>query len=199
LNSSNKSDSSNAVVQWFGSQFENLHPLLQELHLNGGQLLGTVEIKIARGVRGLLGRRIARKLGIPERGGMQDFAVNIYHKNNALHWDRCFGANKKMMSVFRPVGCWPSGYWIENTGLMTLNLTVDVIEGGWYWRFLNLEIGGARFPQWLLPRTTAYKRIENGKYCFCVEIELPGFGTILSYEGILEAESNAPLTRNQGP
>ena len=33
------------VSKWFGANFENLHPLLQTLHCNGGTLQGPVQIK----------------------------------------------------------------------------------------------------------------------------------------------------------
>lgn len=43
-------------------------------------------------------------------------------------------------------------------------------------------------PLWLLPRTTAYKRIENDRYHFYVGFSLPLLGTLLSYSGNLSAD-----------
>lgn len=49
---------------------------------------------------------------------------------------------------------------------------------------------GVRMPLWLLPRTTAYKRIEAGRYRFQVAFSLPLLGTVLSYGGLLTATLN---------
>jgi hypothetical protein len=177
----------NAVTRWFGPQFGRLHPLLQELHRRGGTLHGTVEVDFGRGVAGWVGRRLARRLGIPAQAGQVALQVDIRHENGELYWRRRFGAGGEMLSIFRPVGAWPEGYWIERTGFLELKLTVDVIEGGWYWRALGVRAGGLPVALWLVPGSRAFKRIENGKYFFGVRLVLPLLGDVLRYGGALEA------------
>lgn len=180
------------VRQWFGTAFAGLHPLLQQLHLRGGTLSGEVEIRTARGIGGLLGAALARKFSLPAGSGLHGFQVTVFHGTAGLHWHRRFDGQTEMKSLFVAVGALPEGYWIESTGPVRLALTVDVIDGGWYWRCLRIWVRGVRMPLWLLPRTTAYKRVEDGRYRFYVGFSLPLIGTVLSYGGLLEATVVAP-------
>lgn len=92
-----------------------------------------------------------------------------------------------MQSLFVPMGALPDGCWIEQTGPIRLALTVDIIEGGWYWRCLKMWLHGIRVPLWLMPRTQAFKRVEGERYRFYVGLSLPLLGTVLSYGGLLNA------------
>ena len=181
-----------ATQKWFGADFTKLHPLLQELHTTGGILKGAVTITTSNGLSGIIGRRLAKKLNIPAKGKQHQLEVIITHKNNALHWDRRFDSDMMMKSVFTPVGQkGAAGYWTESTGAIQLYLDVDIKDGGWYWQPQKMRIKGVPFPLWLTPRTTAYKRIEQGNtnepcYRFHVSFSLPFLGTILSYGGLLE-------------
>jgi len=49
------------VKDWFGERFYELHPLLQQLHENGGCLNGYVIVKYPIGFKGVVGRAIAKK------------------------------------------------------------------------------------------------------------------------------------------
>ncbi len=175
------------VADWFGDSFGTLHPLLQQLHRHGGQLSGTVEVTIPSGLTGVLGRRLAYKLGIPTQGRMHALVVTISHSGDGLHWDRCFDAQTSMQSIFQPIGIRQNGYWIESTGPVKLFLTVDTTNGGWQWRCLKMKLGWLRLPMFLFPNSTAYKTIESGRYRFHVGFALPFLGTILSYGGLLTA------------
>lgn len=178
----------NAVTRWFGAKFSELHPLLQSLHRQGGRLQGEVTLGFGRGPAGWFGRRLAARLGLPQQPNRMPFEVQIGHASQRLSWDRWFDGRVRMHSLFQPVGCWPTGYWVESTGLLRLCLTVDVIDGGWYWRCLGVRVMGLRLPAWLFPRSRAYKRIEDGRYRFHVGFALPLLGTLLWYEGLLEAQ-----------
>ncbi len=176
------------VKDWFGTQFSGLHPVLQHLHLHGGgQLEGTVDIGIPSGIAGVFGRRLATKLGVPTDGGLHSLRVDISHHEDGMHWDRCFDGTSYVRSIFRPVGTWPDGYWIEDTGPLHMYLTVDVHDGGWHWRCLAIRVWGWRLPLWLFPNSKAFKTIEAGRYRFYVGFSLPWLGTILSYGGLLSA------------
>jgi len=92
--------------------------------------------------------------------------------------------------LFQPVGDRTNGYWLEQTGPITLLLTVDIIDGGWHWRCLAARWGRLPIPLWLLPKSHAFKRIEGGQYLFSVSFALPLLGTFLSYAGRLETKLN---------
>ena len=181
----------NAVTRWFGPRFLELHPLLQALHRTGGTLKGRVDITLGRGLAGWFGRRLAGALGVPIDAPTRELEVVIAHDGNALTWTRRFDETLVMTSVFRPVGTWPDGYWIEQTRRVGVRLTVDVIDGGWYWRGIGIRFGWLPLPTWLFPRSRAFKRIEGGRYFFCVEFALPLLGTALRYSGTLDTAARS--------
>jgi hypothetical protein len=185
------------VEQWFGAQFAELHPLLQNLHLHGGALSGMVDIQTGRGLGAFIGAALARKFSLPAAGDSHRFQVNIFHGTEGLHWHRHFDGHAEMKSLFVAVGALPDGCWIESTGPIRAALTVDVIDGGWYWRCLKIWVHGVRMPLWLLPRTTAFKRVEQGCYRFYVGFALPMLGTVLSYGGLLDAAIADEVQRNK--
>ncbi|UXI67076.1 DUF4166 domain-containing protein [Tahibacter amnicola] len=165
-----------------------MHPLLQQLHRQGGELSGTVDIRLGSGVAGVLGRRIARRLGIPPHAGRCAMRVHIYHDAGALHWDRRFGDGAAWMcSTFSPTGNWPDGCWIEQTGPVRLALGVQIENGGWRWKLRRAWLAGIPLPRWVLPRSRAGKCIEDGRYRFDVTFAVPIIGDVLSYGGLLDA------------
>ena len=176
------------VQSWFDGRFGELHPLLRQLHLIGGELAGPVNIAYGKGLAGFIGRRLAKKMNIPE-AGQHTLVVRISHQPDGLHWDRCFDGLVDMRSVFTPVGKIGAGYWMENSGPLKMRLTVDITDGGWYWRCLSFRFQGIPFPVWLFPHSKAYKTVEDGRYRFYVGFSLPVLGELLSYSGLLEAET----------
>jgi len=101
----------NPVEQWFGPRFEALHPLLQQLQLQGGILRGRVEIGRGAALAGWLGARIARRMGLPPQGAAE-LTVRICHDGQRLRWARRFEAADgavEMVSWFEPRGWWPRG------------------------------------------------------------------------------------------
>jgi hypothetical protein len=173
------------VESWFGSEFASLHPMLQQLHRHGGELKGEVEVSIPVGLPGIFGRLLARKLSVPAEGVRHAFSVRVSHHADGLHWDRCFDERTVMASVFAPVGSKIQGYWLERTGPLRMRLTVDIIDGGWHWRCLQLRWRAVPLPMWLFPKSRAFKLIENEHYRFYVGFSLPLLGTVLSYSGLL--------------
>lgn len=179
----------NAATRWFGPAFDDLHPLLQALHREGGRLRGEVDVGTGRGIAGLLGRRLARKLGIPVDRPRRGFEVQIQHDNDVMSWHRRFDDGGAMSSVFRPVGSYPDGHWLETTGPVQLKLAVDIVDGGWRWRMLGVAVRGLPLPLALFPRVEAFKCVEaGGCYRFGVAFALFPFGALLRYEGVLQPE-----------
>ena len=144
-----------------------------------------MHIQYGNGIAGLIGRRLAKKMGLPVAGSHQ-LVVDISHDKDGLHWYRSFNHRDAVKSIFKPVGKKPDGHWLEITGPLTMQLTVDINRGGWYWRCLNMKAFGVPLPMWLLPKTTAYKVIEDERYRFYVEFSLPIIGSLVCYSGLLD-------------
>ncbi|HEY5802459.1 MAG TPA: DUF4166 domain-containing protein [Lysobacter sp.] len=177
----------NAVTQWFGAGFAQLHPLLQSLHLHGGRLSGQATLRFGSGLAGVLGRRMARRLGVPIQAGPHRLEVEIGHDCGTLQWNRCFDGSHWVRSSFHPSGHWPDGVWLERTGPIELALAVEVVDGGWHWRTVSLRVHGLPVPRWLVPRSTAYKHIEHDRYRFHVGFGMPLLGEVFSYSGLLRS------------
>ena len=176
---------------WLGEAFQDLHPLLQQLHIWGGTLEGEINILLGKGLAGFLGRRLAKKLGVPTRHARTGYKVSISHQAGRLIWTRQFigpdGASQELATEFVPHGHYPHGHWHESTGLMHFRLTVDILKGGgWNWRILGASLHGVPIPVRLFPQSKAYKCIEDGRYCFYVGFVMPGLGDLLSYSGLLD-------------
>lgn len=178
----------NTVEIWFGDKFTELHPLLQKLHRNGGVLSGTVNVEFGSGLAGLFGNRLAGKLGVPVQPGCHDMTVKIESRNDGLLWSRDFGNGNEMVSIFKPEGSYPEGFWVESSGFIRLMLGVDMRDGGWYWVQRGAKIGSINLPLWLMPRSHAYKCISEDKYKFSVTLKLPIFGLAFSYSGMLNLD-----------
>ncbi len=181
----------NPVVEWFGDSFTNLDPLLQDLHQQGGKLTGVVTIEFGIGVSGLIGRRLANKIGLPVLSGLSKLEVSISHSYGALLWSRKFNDEKDMVSVFVPHGTFPDGFWSETTGPLALKVGVEIRDGGWFWIQRQIRFKGIPLPLWLFPSSHAYKRVMGGLYEFSVTFTLPVFGKLVSYGGLLRPERAA--------
>lgn len=170
--------------QWFGHAFKDLHPQLQQLHREGGALEGSATLTYGKGLAGFLGRRIAKKLALPRASGVYPFCVAIGHDKSSLIWARTFNGHS-VTSVFKPVGKYPDGYWIEKTGFVTLALGVNIIGGGWYWQRRGVRIWGVPIAQCLQPTMHANKTCENHHYQFSVAFSWGRLGELFCYKGSL--------------
>ncbi len=178
---------SEIVSNWFGSDFSDLDPLLQKLHVVGGELSGGIDISYGVGLSGLIGKRLAKKMKLPNQGSHK-LVVSISHSKNGLHWNRRFNSNNVVESLFVPFGNNKSGCWVETTGPLKLKLTVDVIDGGWFWRCLRVSVFGFPIPLCFTPKSQAYKVVKSGKYIFSVSFSYPFLGNLVSYKGVLDAK-----------
>lgn len=173
------------VQDWFGSAFSDLHPLLQQLHRHGGVLRGTVDVRVGDGFAGVLGRRLARRLGVACELAENQLEVTIFSDERGLHWNRRFNDREEFRSTFVPIERFPHGHWRETSGPIQLLMQVAIVNGGWHWRHVRTYFLGIPIPSWLAPRTIAYKEIEGDAYRFRVDVGAPFFGTLLSYSGKL--------------
>jgi len=183
-----QSGENNPVADWFGESFVLLHPQLQMLHQRGGSLSGKIKLDFGTGLAGFIGKRLAKKLGIPLQSGEHELRVDIRHRGNSLYWSRCFDEQHTVLSIFKPFGNYPDAYWLEETGPVSLKLTVDIIESGWHWRVLGIRIFGLPMPLALFPHSKAFKKIVDERYQFHVGFSMPWIGQLFCYEGGLAFE-----------
>ena len=181
------------VEDWFGAGFADLHPLLQRLHRDGGLLRGQVDVSFGRGLAGFFGKRLAARLGVPAVAGPHDLQVSIHSAGGVLHWSRSFDGQTQFCSEFRPVGHYPTGYWTEQTGPLSLALGVRVLAGGWHWEHRRTRLFGLAVPKALFPGALASKRIEGELYRFAVEVSAPVLGKLLGYSGNLAAVNHTSI------
>jgi hypothetical protein len=177
------------VSNWFEQAYADLDPLLQKLHRSGGELSGNISISYGKGLAGLIGKRLAKKMQLPNQGAHK-LLVSISHSKKGLHWSRKFNDNNIVESLFVPLGNRINGSWEETTGPVKMKLTVDIINGGWYWRCLGISLFGIPIPLMFIPKSQAYKIIENGQYKFYVSFSYPLLGSLVSYSGLLDAKYN---------
>ncbi|WP_444940765.1 DUF4166 domain-containing protein [Microbulbifer sp. ZKSA004] len=179
----------NAVTNWFGSDFSKLNPPLQRLHTTGAMLSGEVKVQFGSGLAGIIGKRIAGKLGVPKNTNASPFSVNIQHTPDKLIWSRTFSNSHPMISEFVPIGTrGEAGYWLEKTGITNIRLGVSIEEGNWFWVPLSVSILHIPIPSALRPSICAGKSIINNQYHFEVSISLPILGFSFGYSGILREQ-----------
>jgi hypothetical protein len=183
-----RSDNNNAVASWFGDAFSQLHSDLQVLHCSGGILTGKIRLSFGNGLAKFIGKRLAQKLGIPLQPGEHDLRIEIRHQENSLYWSRCFDQQDTVLSIFRALGNYTAGYWLEETGPVQLKLTVDIVDSAWHWRVLGVRIFGLPMPLVLFPHSRAYKKIIDERYQFHVSFSMPWIGQLFCYEGRLVFE-----------
>jgi hypothetical protein len=173
---------------WFGPRFADLHPRLQRLHREGGRMSCPVEFDALSGVAGLLGAVVRKRLGL-NADRTHRLSVTIHNRDDGLHWSRRFDDGTEVASLFRPVGRLTDGYLLERAGPIESKLTVEIVDGGWYWRQLGCKIFGVSVPVWLAPRVDAHKRIDGEGDRFAVAIALPMVGIVIRYGGKLALET----------
>jgi hypothetical protein len=171
--------------EWFGSQFSELHPLLQDLHRNSGTLVGQIDVSFGQGLAGVIGKRVAARFGVPMVAGGHAFEVSICSESGVLHWVRTFNGQSRFHSRFEPVGRHPDGYWIERSGPLSLQLGVQIVAGDWHWIHQRTRIFGIPVPKAIVPAAVASKSIEQGLYRFSVQVSAPVLGKLFGYSGIL--------------
>jgi hypothetical protein len=187
------------VETWFGVDFARLHPQLQALHRRGGRLSGPVDVRLGSGIAGWIGRRLARRIGVPLPDPRNTLEVVIFDDAQSLHWHRRFNAGREFRSRFVAHGNFPDGYWVEATGSIELVLGVRILDGAWHWQQRGGRCKGIPLPRWLMPQTVAYKEVRDGLYRFSVDMRLPLLGSLLSYRGglMLQARDTANAAESE--
>lgn len=167
-----------------GSAFDSLPPRLRELHgtSEARRWSGHAEVRHGGGV---LARMVRGAVGFPKAGSNVPVVVAFTPEGEGERWMRSFDG--KDFSSLQSAGEGRDEYLLtERFGLATFALAL-VVEGE---RLLLVprrwSLLGVPMPALLLPQGISFEHEKEGRFCFDVEISMPGIGLIVGYRGSLE-------------
>ena len=166
-----------------GDAWDALPAPVRAMHDNLGTLRVNGRASIERG-NGLLARLVARVIGFPDAG--QDVPVDVLFEahNGTERWQRTFG-NERFFSI-QTAGAGRSDKLVEERfGPFSFGLAPVLEEEKLRlvvrrWRFCGVPLPAA----WA-PRGDTYEHVEEGRFCFHVEIAHRFTGLIVRYRGWL--------------
>ena len=182
----------NAVMQYLGSDFQSLKPIVQEAHSGDIKLEGKVAVRRGWGLAWLIGA----VLGMPRSNAQEDLIVFGSHTKTKMIWRRTFGDFDgiglvgrgqnvtEMTSFFEVVG----PFFVEYFGPFRLHFKLSCEDGDLVYRLQEVRLGGIRLPSWLSPTVEAFESEQEGGYQFGVRVVLPVLGRLIEYGGVMELE-----------
>ncbi|WP_429242222.1 DUF4166 domain-containing protein [Luteibacter sp. 621] len=167
-----------------GSAFDSLPPRLRELHGTSEARRWSGHAEVRHG-GGLLARMVRGAVGFPKAGSNVPLVVAFTPEGEGERWTRSFDG--KDFSSHQSAGEGRDEYLLtERFGLATFALAL-VVEGE---RLLLVprrwSLLGVPMPALLLPKGISFEHESEGRFCFDVEISMPGVGLIVGYRGSLE-------------
>jgi len=172
-----------------GDAWQQLPAAIRALHESNGIGRFSGRASVMRG-KSLVAKLIGRVIGFPPDGGDVPVNVTMNSTTDSEYWTRDF-AGHEFSSVMTPGDGRFSHLVCERFGPVTFamalvldNGRLNYVQRGW--TFLGMPM-----PRFLGPRGKTCEFVEDGKFHFHVEIELPLIGHIVTYDGWLaETGSN---------
>ena len=167
-----------------GSAFSALPPRVQELHGSVGtrQWTGLAEVRRGRGPAVAL---VAALVGFPKAASRAQVTVKFTPENGAERWVRSFDG--KSFSSVQSAGEGRNEYLlVERFGIASFAMAL-VVEGDRLilaprrWSLLGLPM-----PRFFLPTGSSFETVQEGQFCFDVQIAIPLIGLIVAYKGRLD-------------
>lgn len=167
-----------------GDRFRELAPAVQRLHGTNAIARGTFEVK--RG-RGLLVRLLATLLRMPRAAERVAIALRVERTDRGERWIRSFGERAVTTTQ------WRSGdLLVEAMGLTQCWFRLVATGGALVFEQVKARFGLRRFalpmPRWIAPRITGRAEARADAVHVSVQIGIPVFGLIVSYEGSVNVE-----------
>jgi hypothetical protein len=168
-----------------GAAFGELPATMQALHRPGTRAVWRGEAEVRRG-RSRVAGLVARLFGFPENGSAVPVEVTFTTDAQGREtWARRFGG--RLMRSTQEAGTGRDAHLIvERFGPFAFGLAL-VWDGARlkliprHWRVFGLAL-----PRALMPGGDSFERVERGDFRFHVEIRLPVFGEVVTYEGWLK-------------
>lgn len=173
-----------------GSDWLAVNRTVRQAHYDGKDVLGSGTFRITHGL-GRASRVLARVLRIPPEAAAAVTELRITPQGADEQWERSFDGRRLISRQ-----SFGNGVLSEQFGILELLFRLRAFEGG-----LNYVQAGARLrlgpvclplPRWLAPRVYAREE-DRGEFTHVsVQVDLPCFGRLVEYEGLLEIQDGAP-------
>jgi hypothetical protein len=181
---STKSEGAPIYKQVLGPSFETLSAPVKALHDSTRLREWRGHAEVIRG-KSRIARAICQIMGFPDTAVEVPVSVVLSPKEHSETWKRTFGG--KSFSSVQKCGTGKNDLlMLERFGVITVALAL-VIDGDRLcfvarsWSLLGIPL-----PRLLLPNGQSFETQHEGRFCFDVEIALPGVGSIVAYKGMLE-------------
>jgi hypothetical protein len=163
--------------------WDRLPPQLRAMHQCTSQMTASGTAQIERG-NGILARVAAAVVGFPKAGREVPVQVRFECKDGAETWRRTF-AGKSFSSVQSAGRGRADKLLDERFGPVTFGLGLVLQDDKLYlvvrrWNFLGIPLPAA-----LAPNGVSFESVQDGRFCFDVEIRHPWTGLIVRYRGCL--------------
>jgi len=167
-----------------GADYADLPDVTQAIHNVNGELIVEGRGRVARN-KSTLGNWLADRLGMPKAA--TDIPVTVRFDEHDGGEMICRNYNGHMLTTYQTEGTGiDQGLLMERFGPVTLYIHLDAHEEGIDFHLQKATIGSVPLPQWLRPRLTARERSRDGQHHYFVRVGLPGVGTLIEYEGLLQ-------------
>jgi hypothetical protein len=168
-----------------GSSWQRLPAAIRALHETTGIGRFSGRASVTRG-KSIVAKLIGRVIGFPPDAGDIPVDVTMHSTAERECWTRDF-AGHEFSSVMTPgdgrfahLVCERFGPVTFAMALVPDNGRLNYVPRGW-------TFFGIPMPRFLAPHGEMYESVENGRFHFHVEIELPLIGHIVTYDGWLVA------------
>lgn len=180
-----------------GDAWSRLPEPIRTMHDLDDDMAAHGEANIERG-RSWAARPIALVFGFPQEGKGVPVSVSFRARGGAESWQRTFGS-RSFTSVqeegrgrFERLLCERFGPFAFGLALVVDDGKLRLVVRGW--TFLGIQL-----PTWLAPHGDSYEHVENGRFCFHVEIGHPLAGLIVRYRGWLVPDRATQDQRPRNP
>lgn len=176
--------SAGIYAQALGAAFGDLPPGWRALHEAPGRSAFAGQAVVTRGEGALTGR-LADLFGFPKAGEAAPVRLDIVRKDGEEFWTRDFGG-ASYTSRLTLGGAPGSGLISERMGAVTAVMQAAPDGNGVDLPVRKAFMFGLPLPRWLTPRSQAREyQDEKERFCFDVDVGLPGLGRVVHYRGWL--------------
>lgn len=148
---------------------------------------GRASVRRGRGVQAAL---VASLFRFPASAEDLPVTVTKYASQDGERWDRQFGKTC-FRSFLRP----EAGRMTERFGLFRFTLDLQVKDCALHYPVRSCRVLGLPLPRFLLPRSIATERVEDGRFTFDVQLIAPTGVLLIHYRGWL---AHVPLLDPNG-
>ena len=134
--------------------------------------------------KGLLARLAAWLIGFPPAGEEVPVSVSFRVHDGKEHWQRSFAGRRFASTQEQGRGRF-DGLLCERFGPLAAGMALVLEDGRMRLVVRRWSVFGIPMPLALAPRGNSYEFVDNGRFCFHVEIRHPMAGLIVAYRGWL--------------